>query len=94
VRGTGEYLVRVREGGTTRDVQRWTAAPSIARQAADGRATYDLAVDVGADSVRFLIGGQRVHAVAAGAVPTAGAVGVRINHNLALTVTPPTITRR
>ena len=93
VRGTGEYLVRVREGGSTRDVQPWTAAPALARQDGQGRARYDLAVRVDADSVRFLAGDRAVHAVAAGTVPTDGVVGLRVNHNLHLRTGAPTITR-
>jgi hypothetical protein len=93
VRGTGEYLVRVREGGDTRDVQGWTAHPALAKQDAGGKATYDLAVRADADSVRFLVGDTPVHAVAAASVPADGIAGMRINHNLHLRVTPPTITR-
>lgn len=93
VRGTGEFLVRVREGDATRDVRGWTAHPALAKQGDDGQATYDLGVRAGADSVRFLVGDTPVHAVAATSVPTDGIAGVRINHNLHLRVTPPTITR-
>ena len=93
VRGTGEYLVRVRDGGATRDVRGWTAAPAITRQDGSGRATYELAMRVAADSVRFLVGDTPVHAVAAGAVPTDGVAGLRINHNLRLEVRPPVVER-
>ncbi|MGZ8378995.1 MAG: hypothetical protein ACXW0Z_17340 [Gemmatirosa sp.] len=93
VRGTGEYLIRVREGEGTRDVRGWTAAPPIAKQDGDGRATYDLAVRVDPDSTRFLVGETPVHAVAAGAVPTDGVAGVRVNHNLRVEVRPVAITR-
>jgi hypothetical protein len=94
VRGTGEYLVRVREGGATRDVRGWTAAPAITRQDASGRGTYELAVRAAADSVRFLVGGTPVHTVAAGAVPTDGLAGLRINHNLRLEVRPVVVERQ
>ena len=93
VRGTGEYLVRVRDGAATRDVRGWTAAPAIARQDGGGRAAYDLAVRVAADSVRFLVGDTPVHTVAAGAVPTDGIAGLRINHNLRLEVRPVVVER-
>lgn len=93
VRGTGEYLIRVREGAQTRDVRGWTAAAPVAKQDGSGRATYDLAVRVDADSTRFLVGDAPVHAVAAGTVPTDGVAGLRINHNLKLEVRPVTITR-
>jgi hypothetical protein len=93
VRGTGEYLVRVREGAATRDVRGWTAAPALAKQDAEGRASYDLAVRVDQDSTRFLVGETPVFAVAAGAVPTDGVAGVRVNHNLHLELRPVAITR-
>lgn len=93
VRGTGEYLIRVREGADTRDVRGWTAAPALPKQDGSGRATYDLAVRADADSTRFLVGDTPVHAVAAGTVPTDGVVGVRINHNLRLEVRPITVSR-
>jgi len=93
VRGTGEYLIRVREGAQTRDVRGWTAAPALAKQDASGRASYDLAVRADADSTRFLVGDTPVHAVAAGTVPTDGVAGLRINHNLHLELRPVTISR-
>ena len=70
-----------------------TAAPAVAKQDGSGRASYDLAVRADPDSTRFLVGDTPVHAVAAGAVPTDGIVGVRINHNLRLEVQPVAITR-
>lgn len=82
VRGTGEYMVRVREGAATRTVVPWTANPVIPQQDARGRATYRLAIRAGADSVRFLVNGTAVGAAARSAVPADGIVGLRINHNL------------
>jgi hypothetical protein len=93
VRGTGEFLIRVREGAGTRDVQGWTAAPALAKQDGSGRASYALAVRVDPDSTRFLVGDTPVHAVAAGTVPTDGIAGVRINHNLRLEVEPVRVER-
>ena len=93
VRHTGEYMVRAREGETTRTVTNWTASPNVPKSDGDGRATYNLAVRVGADSVRFMVNDQPVGAVASSAVPTSGVAGVRINHSLHVMVTPPTITR-
>jgi hypothetical protein len=94
VRGTGEYLVKTRQGADTKDVIGWTASPAIPKQdASTGKATYDLSARVAADSVRFLVNGTQVAAVAKAAVPTDGVAGLRINHNLHLSVTPVTITR-
>lgn len=94
VRGTGEYLVKTREGADTKDVIGWTASPAVPKQdASSGKATYNLAVRVAADSVRFLVNDKQVAAVAKAAVPTDGVAGLRINHNLHLGVTPVTISR-
>lgn len=82
VRGTGEYLVTVREGGATRAVVPWTANAAVPKQDASGKATYRLAIQAAADSVRFLVNGTRVASVARSAVPVDGVVGLRINHNL------------
>ena len=88
VRGTGEYLVRAREGGDTRDVVGWTKSDAVPTQDSAGKATYRLAIEVGADSVRFLSNDQRVAAVARSAVPTDGIAGLRVNHNLRVRTGP------
>jgi hypothetical protein len=84
VRGTGEFLVRVREGSSSRDVIGWTASPAIVKQGAGGQARYRLAIQVRGDSVRFMVGGKPVAAIKSGSVPTNGIAGLRINHNLKL----------
>lgn len=94
VRGTGHYSVRVREGAAApRAVVNWTASEAVPRQGEDGRATYDLAVRVATDSVRFLVNERQVGAVARRAVPTEGIAGLRINHNLHLTTGPVRLER-
>lgn len=94
VRGTGEYLVKVREGGDTRDVVSWTKSDAVATQDSSGKASYDLAVEVGADSVRFMVGDERVAAVAKSAVPTDGIAGLRVNHNLHVATGPVEVEKR
>ena len=94
VRGTGEYLVKVREGGDTRDVVEWTKSEAVATQDSAGKASYQLAVQVGADSVTFLAGGECVAAVAKSAVPTDGIAGLRVNHNLHVSTGPVEIVRQ
>ena len=93
VRGTGEYLVKVRDGAGTRDVVKWTASDAVTKADASGKATYRLAVRVGADSVRFLVNGTQVGAVPKSAVPADGVAGLRINHNLRVAATPITISK-
>lgn len=94
VRGTGEYLVKVRDGTETRDVVKWTASDAIPKQDASGKATYRLGAQVTADSVRFTVNDTPVASVAKGALPTDGLAGLRINHNLHLTVQPVEIRKQ
>lgn len=93
VRHTGEYMVRVREGATTRTVAEWTASPEVPKSGDDGKASYRLAARVDADSVHFLVNDRQVTAVSKASVPAAGVFGMRINHSLHLMVTPPTMSR-
>jgi hypothetical protein len=92
VRGTGEYLVRVRDGSDTRDVKGWTGGADVPKADGSGKATYKLTAQVGADSVRFMINDKTVTSVAKSAVPTDGIAGLRVNHNLHVMVSPVTVT--
>ena len=94
VRGTGDYLVKVRDGGETRDVVKWTASSAVPKQDASGKASYRLSAQVTADSVRFMVNDAPVGAVARSAVTTDGVAGLRINHNLHLTVQPVEIRKQ
>lgn len=88
VRGTGEYLVKVRDGTQTRDIVKWTASDAIPKQDGEGKASYRLTVQVTGDSVRFMVNDARVASIASSAIETNGVAGLRINHNLHLTVRP------
>jgi hypothetical protein len=87
-RGTGEFAVKVRDGAEARDVVAFRAGEGMAKADASGRASYRLAAQVTADSVRFLVNDARVAAVAKSAVPTEGVVGLRVNHNLHVRTAP------
>jgi hypothetical protein len=93
VRGTGHYLLRVRDGSSTRNIQEWTASDAVPKQDAEGKASYRVTAQVTADSVRFLVNDQPVASVAKSAVSTDGTAGLRINHNLQLSVKPLAIQR-
>jgi hypothetical protein len=93
VRGTGEYLLRRRQGEDVPVVSAWAEHPSIPRQDAEGRATYRLEIRSAPDSVRFAVNGTVVKAVAASEFPTAGIAGIRVSHNTRLRVQPVAITR-
>ncbi len=92
-RGTGEMMARVREGDKTRNVLAWQKNPAVPVANASGLGTYRLGIQVAADSVRFLVNGQRAAAVAAAGLPTSGVYGIRINHNLHVRATPAAVTR-
>ena len=93
VRGTGEYLVKVRDGADTRNVVAWKASDAVPKADASGKASYSLKAHVAPDTVHFLVNDKLVAAVPKSAVPTDGVAGVRINHNLHVRVTPVAITK-
>lgn len=93
VRGSGEFLVKTRDGAKTNDVVAWKANPAVTKADSSGKATYRLAVRVAADSVHFMVNDKQVAAVKAGTVPTTGVAGLRINHNLHVLTAPVTISR-
>lgn len=94
VRGTGEYLVKVRDGANTRNVIAWTANGGIPKADASGKATYTLAATVTADSVRFSVNDEPVATVAKAGLPTDGVAGLRINHNLHVATGPVVIEKK
>lgn len=91
VRGTGEMLVKVRKGDKTRDVVKWTPSADVPKADASGKATYALSAQVTGDAVKFSVNGKQVGSVSKAGLPTDGIAGLRINHNLHVTVTPVTI---
>jgi hypothetical protein len=91
VRGTGELLVKLRDGVSTRDIVPWTASPDVPKQDASGKATYTLSATVTNDAIKFSVNGKQVASVAKTGLPTDGVVGVRVNHNLHVKVSPVTI---
>jgi len=93
VRGSGEFLVKTRDGAKTNDVVSWSANSAVPKADSAGRAIYRLAVRVAADSVRFLVNDKQVAAVKAGTVSTNGVAGLRINHNLHVLTSPVSISR-
>lgn len=93
VRGTGEYLVKTRDGADTKNVVAWKAADGIPKADASGKASYKLGVKVGTDSVRFLVNEKQVGSVAKSAVTTDGIAGIRVGHNLHVLATPVTVAK-
>ena len=93
VRGTGEFALKVRDGAVARDLKAFSANAAVPKADAQGVATYRLAARSSADSVRFMVNDRQVTAVARNSVPTDGIVGLRVNHNLRVSLTPVSIKR-
>ncbi|HEU4563034.1 MAG TPA: hypothetical protein VFS05_00240 [Gemmatimonadaceae bacterium] len=93
VRGTGEYLIKARDGDHTTTVVDWKASPDVPKQDASGKAAYDLKVHVAPDTVHFFVNGKLVNAVPKSKLSTDGIAGLRINHNLHVSVTPVTVAK-
>ncbi len=84
VRQTGEYLVKRRAGSETSNVVGWTRHEAVptAPEGEQGPTLYDLAVDVGPETVIFTVNGAAVHTLPRADVDTEGVAGLRINHML------------
>lgn len=93
VRGTGEYLIKARNGASTPTIVDWTASPDVPQQDASGKATYALKVHFAKDAVHFMVNGKLVATVPRAKLPSEGIAGLRINHNLHVSVTPAAIER-
>ncbi|HEY7568322.1 MAG TPA: hypothetical protein VH762_12165 [Gemmatimonadaceae bacterium] len=82
VAGTGEFTIKHRAGAETHTIVDWTANPAVKKADDAGKATNEVAVEVG-DNVRFLINGTEVHKAARSALGAMnGQAGLRVNHNL------------
>lgn len=93
VRGTGEYLIKVRDGTETTTIVNWTANPNVPKEDAAGKASYALKVHFAPDTAHFLVNDKLVAAVPRASLPTNGIAGLRINHNLHVAVEPVEIVR-
>lgn len=95
VAGTGEMLVKHRDGDATSDLIGWHKTQWVPVADAQGRQTYRLEVRVAGDSVKFVVNNVVAGAVSKSALnmETDGIAGLRINHNLSLRATPVVITR-
>ncbi len=83
IAGTGEYTIKHRAGSQTHTVVDWTASPALKKADEAGKATNEIAVEVGSD-VRVLLNGTEVFKQAKDKVMGSmdGIVGLRVNHNL------------
>ena len=88
VREDGMFLIKHRAGSALHTIVDWTANPAIHKFDDAPNTTNDLAIKVGADSVRFLVNNTVVHSVPRNGMTAdeSGAVGLRVNHNLSVHV--------
>jgi hypothetical protein len=93
VGGTGEYMISRRDSTKVTALKPWTANNAIPKRDGAGKADNTLSIRVAADSVRFMVNNTQVAALPKAGLPTDGATGIRIGHNLHLSVQPVRITR-
>lgn len=88
VRGDGRYLIKRRDGGSTQEISSgWESSEAVRIPAAGGGDVInDLAITVDGGRLRFSCNDAQVADVPIGDLRTAGVVGVRVNHNLAVRV--------
>lgn len=82
VRGTGEYLIKGRDGESTETVTDWSSSDAVEGTGQDGTSRNSLAVQVRGDSIRFLVNDQVVETLSTEEMNPYGVVGLRINHQL------------
>jgi hypothetical protein len=88
VRGTGQFLINHRAGRDVHKIFDWTENAAVRKQDESGKATNQLTIRVGTDSVRFVANGTQVAAISRQEISDPGGkVGLRVNHNLDVHVT-------
>jgi hypothetical protein len=80
----GTYLIKQRDGSSTKGVSPKTPSDAVKKPGADGTATNALEVRVMADKIAFVINGTVVTTLpkTGAAAKTDGIYGIRINHQL------------
>lgn len=88
IRRSGDYLVKVRDGSSTREIVGWTSHDAVVpfTDETEETATNTLSLTARGDSIRFSVNGVEVDAVARDGLPVDGQVGWRVNHMLDLHV--------
>jgi hypothetical protein len=83
VRGSGDYLIKRRDGDATPTLTDWTASPAIQKVAtAGGAAQNTLEVRVEPEVTRFYVNGTEVTSLPTEQVQPYGVAGLRVNHAL------------
>jgi len=88
LRRDGRFLIKQRSGKETAELVPWTEHPAIVKHdGSDRTAKNVIAIEVSADTVDFIVNGQKVASLPRAKVPTDGVVGLRINHHVNVHVT-------
>jgi len=84
VRGDGRYLIKQRNGASTREVSNgWQPSEAVqVATMAEGDVTNELAITVDGGRLHFACNGLLVAEMPVGDLTAQGVVGVRVNHNL------------
>jgi hypothetical protein len=92
IRSSGEFSVQRREGGEVTTLLEWIASPVIRVPTADSQPPMNiLAVEMVGEDVRFLINNEEVALLPAARVEPLGALGLRVDAGVALTVVEWTV---
>ena len=96
VRGDGKWSLKHRANDTdVHTIHDFTSHPAIAVQDSTGKATNTVAIDVAADSVRFIVNGQTVQAMPRSYLKdVSGNPGIRMNHGLDVHVSDFAVTKK
>jgi hypothetical protein len=89
IRNGGQAIIKQRMGGETPTIQPWTAHQAIRSYADRGEEASVkniLAVECGAEEVRFFVNGEQVGTAPRSSLTADGIVGIRVNHALNLHV--------
>jgi hypothetical protein len=81
----GGFYIAHRKAAEVHAISPWSPSPAVNKQDDTGKASNKVAIQVAADSVHFLVNGQRVKSFAKSEMhgfETDGQAGLRINHNL------------
>jgi hypothetical protein len=91
VRGDGKVMVKHRAGSEVHTIIDWTDNTAVHKADANGRATNTLSVAAAPDSTRLMVNGTQVAAIGGAYARADGVVGLRINHNLDVSVSDFTV---
>ena len=93
IAGTGEFLVKQRNGESTSPVTTdWQSNAAIVKQDSAGKSENTLTVKVAGGTVTFLVNGKQVYSGNSAGMDVTGVYGYRVNHNLNVHLGP--ITKR